>query len=298
MKSVSPTDENLGHQVAVYASITVTLLVLQKIVEHLGTKLGYRFLPTKNVKDKEVVSEKAARKVGESLWRFMFYSFALVYGYIVVSGKGFYRDSKQLWGQVLKDEQNGGNTLEWHMPPIPADLKFYYFLEVSFYTAATVVHVTKTSAASQNKDFWVMLIHHVVTISLIITSYSLNVYRVGVVVMLLHDWCDPFLETAKLLKYFRFMDSSLAMFITFGVVFHVTRLYMYPSYVILSAITETLELITITPLYLYYYYFAIGLLFVILILNGVWSAFILKGFAKVLFQGGEAHDSRSDDEDE
>lgn len=296
MKSVSPIEENLGQQVAVYAFMTVALLVLQKIVENLGTKFGYRFLPAKNLKDKKVVSERAAKKVGESLWRFCFYSFALVYGYIVVSGKSFYRDSKQLWGQVFKE--NGGKTLEWHMPTIPEDLKFYYFLEVSFYTAATIVHVTKSSAASQNKDFWVMLIHHVVTVSLIITSYYINVYRVGVVVMLLHDWCDPFLETAKLLKYFKFMDSSLAMFITFGVVFHVTRLYMYPSYVILSAITETADLITITPLYLYYYYFAIGLLLVILVLNGVWSAFILKGFAKVLFQGGEAHDSRSDDEDE
>ncbi len=280
----------------VFGIFTLGLLALQWNIETLGYLFAERFLPKKEVKEKKVTNERQVRKVGESLWRFSFYSSVLIYGYSVVSDKDFYRDSTKLWGVINKD--SAGRPVEWIMPDITLDLHFYYFIELAFYSAATFLHVTRLSQASENKDYWVMLVHHLSTIALIASSYHFNVYRVGVMVMLLHDWCDPFLEIAKLLKYFKYMDFSLAMFVTFGVVFHVTRLYMYPAFVLRSALVETADLLPLDKTYNLYYYFANALLFVILVLNGVWSAYILKGFGKVLFQGSEVHDARSDDEDD
>ncbi|XP_075242501.1 ceramide synthase 6-like [Convolutriloba macropyga] len=285
-----------NREIWVFGLLTIALLAAQWLIELFGSFIASVTLPKKDVKDNIVTNEKQGRKVGESLWRLSFYTSALVYGYVTVSSKDFYSDSSKMWGKIEQDSKGSGK--KWIMEPIPLDIHFYYFIELAFYTAATLHHISKTSSAAANKDYWVMLVHHISTIALIASSFYINVYRVGAMVMLLHDWCDPFLEMAKLLKYYKFMDTSLAMFATFGLVFHVTRLYMYPSFVLRSSLTETIPLLPLNPMYLQYYYFANLLLLVILVLNGIWAAFILKGFAKVLFQGGEAHDARSDDEND
>lgn len=46
-----------------------------------------------------------------------------------------------------------------------------------------------------------MLIHHIVTIMLICMSYDLGVHRIGVVLLLLHNISDVFLDSAKCFHY-------------------------------------------------------------------------------------------------
>jgi hypothetical protein len=44
------------------------------------------------------------------------------------------------------------------------------------------------------QDFWIQTIHHVVTISLLVFSYTCNFVRVGAVILLVHDVSDVILE--------------------------------------------------------------------------------------------------------
>jgi hypothetical protein len=44
------------------------------------------------------------------------------------------------------------------------------------------------------------MIHHVATVGLLVYSYYLNFTRIGVMVMLVHDASDVFLEAAKMAR--------------------------------------------------------------------------------------------------
>lgn len=51
------------------------------------------------------------------------------------------------------------------------------------------------------QDFWIQTIHHMVTISLLFFSFSTNLFRVGSVILLIHDVSDVFLEVKIVTRY-------------------------------------------------------------------------------------------------
>ncbi len=44
------------------------------------------------------------------------------------------------------------------------------------------------------QDFWIQTIHHIVTMSLLVFSYTCNFVRIGAVILLVHDVSDVILE--------------------------------------------------------------------------------------------------------
>jgi ceramide synthetase len=53
----------------------------------------------------------------------------------------------------------------------------------------------------QRKDFKEMIIHHSATLLLLFFSYFVNYWRVGTLVMVVHDVADIALEAGKSLNY-------------------------------------------------------------------------------------------------
>lgn len=51
------------------------------------------------------------------------------------------------------------------------------------------------------KDRNEMLLHHFVTLSLLISSYAGNVVKYGLAILILHDIADPLMEVAKMCFY-------------------------------------------------------------------------------------------------
>ena len=51
------------------------------------------------------------------------------------------------------------------------------------------------------KDFYQMFFHHLVTMALLGCSYALGYFRIGVIVLILHDVSDPLMEIAKVFNY-------------------------------------------------------------------------------------------------
>jgi very-long-chain ceramide synthase len=70
--------------------------------------------------------------------------------------------------------------------PLAGPIKFYYLMQMAFYVHAMLV----LNAEARRKDHWQMMTHHVVTIVLIVLSYTYNFTRVGCLVMVIMDWCD------------------------------------------------------------------------------------------------------------
>ena len=84
----------------------------------------------------------------------------------------------------------------------------------------------------KRKDFWQMFIHHIATIVLMCLSWVVNVFRIGSLVLVVHDSADIFLEAAKMAKYSGYQKVCDTIFGIFTVLWIVTRLGIYPFWII------------------------------------------------------------------
>lgn len=84
----------------------------------------------------------------------------------------------------------------------------------------------------KRKDFWEMFVHHLAAILLLCFSWLAGVFKIGTLVLLVHDCGDIFVEAAKAAKYANYQTTCSVLFGTFTVVWVVTRLGVYPFWII------------------------------------------------------------------
>ncbi|TGJ81616.1 hypothetical protein E0Z10_g7147 [Xylaria hypoxylon] len=82
--------------------------------------------------------------------------------------------------------------------------KFYYLLQAAFWAQQALVMIL--GLETRRRDFKELVMHHVVTVSLIALSYRFHFTMMGVLVYVTHDISDFFLATSKSLNY---IDSPL-----------------------------------------------------------------------------------------
>ena len=87
--------------------------------------------------------------------------------------------------------------------------KYYYLVEFAFWLQQLMV----VNIEERRKDHLQMFTHHMITCSLILTSYCYHQSKVGNVILCLMDVVDLFLPLAKIFKYLKF---RLLCDITFG----------------------------------------------------------------------------------
>lgn len=118
-------------------------------------------------------------------------------------------------------------------------------------------------------------------------------YRVGTVVMLLHDANDVLMEAAKLAKYRNREDLATGFFASFTVAWLLLRLVCYPLLVIRSTLFEFPKVID-TSATVYYMFNA--LLCMLLVLHVYWFTLILR-IVWIALATGSSRDVREDDDD-
>lgn len=106
----------------------------------------------------------------------------------------------------------------------------FYLFDLAYWLQTCLVLVNEPKLKDRNQ----MWAHHIVTILLIVFSYVCGVYRVGLIIMTLHDLADPWMEAAKLCLYQGKQRFADVFFVMFAAVFYFTRLYVFPFYVIHS----------------------------------------------------------------
>jgi len=77
------------------------------------------------------------------------------------------------------------------------EISFYYSLQIGWYLHGVYTHFFLDTKKS---DFAIMIVHHVVTLSLLYGAYVVGYFRVGMLVMFSMDVCDIFLYSAQILK--------------------------------------------------------------------------------------------------
>ncbi|KAL2231566.1 UNVERIFIED_CONTAM: LAG1 longevity assurance [Sesamum indicum] len=86
----------------------------------------------------------------------------------------------------------------WPDQELKLPVKLFYMCQCGFYGYSIAALLTWET---RRKDFSVMMSHHIVTVILISLSYITRFFRIGAVVLALHDASDVFLEAAKVFKY-------------------------------------------------------------------------------------------------
>ncbi|BBH09580.1 LAG1 homologue 2 [Prunus dulcis] len=124
-------------------------------------------------------------KCSESLWKLAYYATVEACILKISYQEPWFRDTKEYF--------KGWPNQELGLP-----LKLLYMGQCGFYTYSIVALLTWET---RRKDFSVMMGHHVITVLLIGFSYITSFFRIGSIILALHDASDVFLEAAKVFKY-------------------------------------------------------------------------------------------------
>ncbi|KAG0466617.1 hypothetical protein HPP92_018197 [Vanilla planifolia] len=151
-------------------------------------------------------------KCSESMWKFTYYA------------------SVQMWViSILYQAPWAMNTKQyfegWPNQELGLAVKLFYIYQCGFYVysvGALLIWETR------RKDFSIMMSHHIITSILIGYSYLARFFRIGTVILALHDTCDVFLEAAKVFKYSEKETRASLCFGGFAISWLLLRLIFFP----------------------------------------------------------------------
>ena len=158
----------------------------------------------------------------------------LAFAWYILSGDPFFPwNARHFW-------QDFPNFTDWNTRPLQF---FYYLFQLGFYWQGLVALVT---FETKRADFFELLLHHTVTILLITFSYCASQHRIGLNVIIIHDFSDIFLYSTKVLHYLdkyakkashvMFVVTVNVFFFLFAVAFAYSRNYIFPYFVVWPSI--------------------------------------------------------------
>ncbi|XP_075033523.1 ceramide synthase 6-like isoform X2 [Mixophyes fleayi] len=213
------------------------------------------------------------RKFCESMWRFLFYTWAELYAWRYISKTNWILDGAECWR----------NTKSYVMSTEEYN---HYMTEMAFYGSLVLSQFFDV----KRKDFKVMFVHHIVTIFLLSGSYCHNMTRIGALTMLYHDISDVFLEAAKITNYIHQEDLCNALFLIFAVIFMMTRLILLPLKCAVPVLFHSEAALAGLGVWKYYVF----LIILMQALHIYWSALICKMVMQFYKKGKVSKDDRSD----
>lgn len=267
----------------------VVLFGANRLCTKTGYALGKTLLGEKG-------KHKQIEKFAQAFMEATFYTTGFIVGARFLIGQPFLWPAEFWWS-------NRGSQLSM----LNLELRCFYVLYNARYSQGLVSLVF---LEHKRKDFWEMVAHHVVTITLIVSSYMSDWVFVGCIIMVLFDGGDPPLHIAKMCKYASANVKGCATladiwFAIFAIVYSVTRLGCY-GYVVYSGTFPAYEI-------LFPEFYAVNgwwatvqqagpacnvnavLLNVLLLLQLVWEYYILAAVYRSLVHG-ELEDGRSDED--
>ncbi|XP_063368884.1 ceramide synthase 6-like isoform X1 [Cydia amplana] len=229
-------------------------------------------------------------KFCENAWRCTFYLYNFSFGMFILWDKDW------LW-------EIDNCYIGYPHQGLTNDVWWYYMISSAFYWSLTMSQFWDV----RRKDFWQMFVHHVATIMLLSFSWVCNLHRIGTLVLLSHDCADIFLEqatiatrlwrrrtfAAKATKYAGYQRFCDCVFAVFTVLWIVTRLGIYPFYIIWSTVIRAPMLVPMFPAY----YIFNSLLCLLLALHMIWTWLILQVAYKTIKAGQMEGDIRSSSSD-
>ncbi|KAJ8628752.1 hypothetical protein MRB53_022075 [Persea americana] len=235
------------------------------------------------VKIKKVKQAKII-KCSESMWKLTYYTAVQVCVLAITYHEPWFWDTKEYFRG-------------WPNQELKFSLKLFYMCQCGFYMysiAALLMWETR------RKDFSIMMSHHIITTILIGYSYSTRFFRIGSIILALHDTSDVFMEAAKIFKYSGKELGASIFFGLFAISWLLLRLIFFPFWVIRSSSYDVQEFLNLSesyPISLYYVFNT--MLLMLLVFHMYWWILICSMVLRQLKNRGKVgEDIRSDSEDD
>ncbi|KAJ3374091.1 sphingosine N-acyltransferase lag1 [Allomyces arbusculus] len=231
------------------------------------------------------VPKKLLDRFGEQGWLVVYYSTAFSVGFNHIYNSPYWMNTEQFW-------------IDYPHKFLTGEFKAYYLLQLAFWIQQMfVVHIEKP-----RKDYAQYVVHHLVTCALLVSSYLCHFTRIGNAVLVTMDVADIFLCAAKCCNYAKLRKTCDSLFVTFVLVWLVSRHYVYFFFVrsIWVDVPNILEF-KWDPQNEYYIssnfqYFFLALFGILQVLLVFWLYLIVRVVLRVV-RGSSAEDNRSDDEE-
>ncbi|XP_051131797.1 ceramide synthase LOH2-like isoform X2 [Andrographis paniculata] len=225
-----------------------------------------------------------ATKCAESMWKFTYFATIEVVTLASIYNEPFFRDTNEL-------------SRNWPNHNLKLSLKLIYMCQCGFYIYSIIALITWET---RRKDFSVSISHHVITLILIAGSYVLRIFRVGTMLLALHDASDVFLEAAKVFKYSEREFEASLFFGFFALSWLLLRLVYFPFWIIRQTGYQSIKVVNMAePFYQKMYYGFNTMLLTLLVFHIYWWKLICAMIVKQMNnQGKVSEDVRSDSEDD
>ncbi|KAK8568167.1 hypothetical protein V6N13_106100 [Hibiscus sabdariffa] len=223
-------------------------------------------------------------KCSESLWKLAYYATVETFVLKITYNEPWFTDTKEYFRG-------------WPDQELKLSLSLFYMCQCGFYIYSIAALLTWET---RRKDFAVMMSHHVITVMLIGYSYITSFFRIGSIILALHDASDVFLEAAKVFKYSERELGASVCFGLFAISWLLLRLIFFPFWVIKTSsydVREFLDLSKPYPTSLYYVFNT--MLLMLLVFHVYWWFLICSMIMRQLKNRGKVgEDIRSDSEDD
>jgi hypothetical protein len=129
----------------------------------------------------------------------------------------------------LGDQERPLYYKDYPCTPLPKHLDDFYIIKIAYhfhelcYTLAFKYH---------KKDTPEMTLHHIVTLMLIVFSYTSNSLPIGAVIMFIHDISDVFLNVFKIVVETQKINVIYITYFTFMINWLYFRIYFFPMWAI------------------------------------------------------------------
>ena len=141
-------------------------------------------------------------KFSESFWRWTFYFLAHVYSIWALADKPWVWNTLECWygyPEHTLGTQNWNDLLVRSIVMFWSDSEvwWHYMIEMAFYWSLFFTQFSDV----KRKDFMEMFVHHLATLALLTLSWTTQMFRIGSLVILVHDFADHWMELAKMARY-------------------------------------------------------------------------------------------------
>ncbi|KAG9088200.1 hypothetical protein FRC06_002187 [Ceratobasidium sp. 370] len=183
-------------------------------------------------------------------------------------------------------------------------MKSYYLLQGAYWAQQLIVLIL--GLEKPRKDFTELVIHHIVTIYLVSSSYIVNLTWIGNAVFITMDVSDVFLALSKIFNYLKMNKTKFVAFGWFAIVWSYTRhwlnlVFLYSVWFEFDLIPEQYMKLDPTihaymPRWVKYQIFIP--IFLLQLVNLFWYFLICRILIRAIFAPDldKVDDDRSDDE--
>ncbi|KAF3329059.1 ASC1-like protein 3 [Carex littledalei] len=223
-------------------------------------------------------------KFSESMWKLMYYAGVQCWALLII-----YREPWSLHTRLYFSA--------WPNQPLSFSIMLFYMCQCGFYIYSIGALV---AWETRRKDFSVMMSHHIVTTILITYSYLTRFFRIGTIILALHDTSDIFMEAAKLFKYSEKDIAASVCFGLFAISWLLLRLIYFPFWIIRTSSYKCVEsLKDLEKFPTMFYYIFNTMLLTLLVFHMYWWKLIFNMILKQMSNRGQVgEDVRSDSEDD